>query len=88
MRLMHRLGLSPHIPGRRVAERDERAVTAWKEATWDEVKEPRRPAEDATASRARQASPADRPKGAPGAGLDTRSWQSVANAPDDCRWPC
>ncbi|MFJ9153156.1 winged helix-turn-helix domain-containing protein [Streptomyces sp. NPDC102270] len=27
-RLMHRLGLSPQVPARRVVERDERAVTA------------------------------------------------------------
>ncbi|MGW7613820.1 winged helix-turn-helix domain-containing protein [Streptomyces sp. NPDC054766] len=39
-RLMHRLGFSPQIPVRRVAERDEQAVTVWKEATWAEVKEP------------------------------------------------
>jgi transposase len=43
-RLMHRLGFSPQVPARWVAERDEQAVTAWKEATWAEVKEPGRPA--------------------------------------------
>ncbi|MBT1184025.1 helix-turn-helix domain-containing protein [Streptomyces sp. CJ_13] len=32
-RLMHRLGFSPQVPARRVAERDEQAVTAWREAT-------------------------------------------------------
>ncbi|WP_457784956.1 IS630 family transposase [Streptomyces mirabilis] len=42
-RLMHRLGFSPQVPARRVAERDEQAVTVWKEATWAEVKEPGRP---------------------------------------------
>ncbi|WP_444972109.1 IS630 family transposase [Streptomyces canus] len=42
-RLMHRLGFSPQVPARRVAERDEQAVTAWKEVTWAEVKEPGRP---------------------------------------------
>ncbi|MFC8720728.1 winged helix-turn-helix domain-containing protein [Kitasatospora sp. NPDC057198] len=31
-RLMHRLGFSPQVPARRVAERDEQAVNAWKEA--------------------------------------------------------
>ncbi|WP_435799761.1 IS630 family transposase [Streptomyces goshikiensis] len=30
-RLMHRLGFSPQVPARRVAERDEQAVTAWRE---------------------------------------------------------
>ncbi|MCX4808822.1 IS630 family transposase [Streptomyces sp. NBC_01214] len=43
-RLMHRIGFSPQVPARRVAERDEQAVTVWKEATWAEVKEPGRPA--------------------------------------------
>ncbi|WP_455907607.1 IS630 family transposase [Streptomyces mirabilis] len=42
-RLMHRLGFSPQVPARRVAERDEQAVNVWKEATWAEVKEPGRP---------------------------------------------
>ncbi|MFE2970546.1 winged helix-turn-helix domain-containing protein [Streptomyces sp. NPDC059340] len=32
-RLMHQLGFSPQVPARRVAERDEQAVTVWKEAT-------------------------------------------------------
>ncbi|MFD5660001.1 winged helix-turn-helix domain-containing protein [Streptomyces hirsutus] len=41
---MHRLGFSPQVPARRVAERDEQAVTVWKEETWAEVKEPGRPA--------------------------------------------
>ncbi|MGX1976920.1 IS630 family transposase [Streptomyces kronopolitis] len=42
-RLMHRLGFSPQAPARRVAERDEQAVTTWKEATWREVKGHGRP---------------------------------------------
>lgn len=70
-RLMHRLGFSPQVPTRRVAERDEQAVTAWKEATWAEVKEPGRPAEATSASRTKQASPADCPEDAPGAGAVT-----------------
>ncbi|MER5503686.1 MULTISPECIES: winged helix-turn-helix domain-containing protein [unclassified Streptomyces] len=71
-RLMHRLGFSPQVPARRVAERDEQAVTAWKEATWAEVKEPGRPAGATSASRTRQASPAVRPEDAPGAGEAAR----------------
>ncbi len=67
-RLMHRLGFSPQVPARRVAERDEQAVTVGKEATWTEAKEPGRPAGAASASRTRQASPASRPEDAPGAG--------------------
>ncbi|MFD7729684.1 winged helix-turn-helix domain-containing protein [Kitasatospora phosalacinea] len=66
-RLMHRLGFSPQVPARRVAERDERAVTVWKEVTWAEVKGPGRPAGATSASRTRQASPVDRPEDAPGA---------------------
>ncbi|MFF4504560.1 winged helix-turn-helix domain-containing protein [Streptomyces sp. NPDC001401] len=66
-RLMHRLGFSPQVPARRVAERDEQAVTVWREATWDEVKQPGRPAGATSASKARQASPAGRPGYAPGA---------------------
>ncbi|MFJ5068189.1 winged helix-turn-helix domain-containing protein [Kitasatospora sp. NPDC088556] len=49
-RLMHRLGFTPQVPARRAAERDERAVTAWKEATWTEVKAPGRPATAGSAS--------------------------------------
>ncbi|KIZ18033.1 transposase [Streptomyces natalensis ATCC 27448] len=66
-RLMHRLGFSPQVPARRVAERDERAVEVWKEATWAEVKEPGRSAGATSASRTRRASPDGRPKDAPGA---------------------
>ncbi len=65
-RLMHRLGFGPQVPARKVAECDEQAVTAWKEATWAEAKERGRPAEATSASRTRQASPAGRPKDAPG----------------------
>ncbi|GAP50813.1 IS630 family ISBs2-like transposase [Streptomyces azureus] len=70
-RLMHRLGFSPQFPARRVAERDEQAVTLWKEATWTEAKEPGRPAGATSASRTRQASRDSRPKDAPGADAAT-----------------
>ncbi|MEU9409881.1 winged helix-turn-helix domain-containing protein [Streptomyces sp. NPDC048281] len=63
-RLMHRLGFSPQVPARRVAERDEQSVSAWKEATWAEVKEPGRPAADTSASRTKQASPESSPEAA------------------------
>ncbi|MFE5097539.1 winged helix-turn-helix domain-containing protein [Streptomyces sp. NPDC056638] len=66
-RLMHRLGFSPQVPARRVAERDEQAVTVWKEATWAEVKGRGRPVGVTSASRTRQASPADRREAGPGA---------------------
>jgi hypothetical protein len=70
-RLMHRLGFSPQVPARRVAERDKQAVTAWKEATWAEVKEPGRPAGATSASRTKPGSPGGRPKDEPGAGAVT-----------------
>ncbi|WP_409350905.1 winged helix-turn-helix domain-containing protein [Streptomyces pactum] len=70
-RLMHRLGFSPQVPARRVAERDERAVTVWKEVTWAEVKEPGRPAGATSASRTKQGSRGSRPGDEPGAGAGT-----------------
>ncbi|MFE0458554.1 winged helix-turn-helix domain-containing protein [Kitasatospora sp. NPDC058965] len=66
-RLMHRLGFSPQVPARRVAERDDQAVSVWREATWAEVEEPGQPVGATSASLTKQASPADRPKAAPGA---------------------
>ncbi|MFG3585972.1 transposase [Streptomyces sp. NPDC047990] len=69
-RLMHRIGFSPQVPARRVAERDEQAVTAWQEATWAEVKGPGRTAGGTSVSRTKQASPASRPEGGPGADGD------------------
>ncbi|MFI5670974.1 winged helix-turn-helix domain-containing protein [Streptomyces sp. NPDC051704] len=69
-RLMHRLGFSPQVPARRVAERDERAVTVWKEVTWAEVKAPGWPAGVTSGSRTRQDSRVVRPGNAPGAGED------------------
>jgi transposase len=32
--LLHRLGYAPQVPIHRAAERDEKAVAAWKAATW------------------------------------------------------
>ncbi|MEU3283297.1 winged helix-turn-helix domain-containing protein [Streptomyces antibioticus] len=68
---MHRLGFGPQVPARRVAERDEQAVTVWKEAAWAEVKKPGRPRVATSASRTKQASPGSRPGDAPGTGADT-----------------
>ncbi|MFF3404105.1 winged helix-turn-helix domain-containing protein [Streptomyces sp. NPDC002659] len=67
-RLMHRLGFSPQVPARRVAERDEQAVTTWKEATWAEVRGPGRPVGATSASRTRPDSPDGRPGDGPGVG--------------------
>ncbi|MFJ1551552.1 winged helix-turn-helix domain-containing protein [Streptomyces sp. NPDC088246] len=44
-RLLHRMGYSVQMPARPAAERDEDAITAWRKATWQEVKTSgRRPA--------------------------------------------
>ncbi|MGW1729281.1 helix-turn-helix domain-containing protein, partial [Streptomyces sp. NPDC002306] len=67
-RLMHRLGFSPQVPARRVAERDEQAVAVWKVATWAEVKGSGRPAGATSASRTKPASPDGRPGDGLGAG--------------------
>lgn len=37
-RLMRRLGFTPRQPIRRAVQRDEEAITAWKETTWPEIK--------------------------------------------------
>lgn len=37
--LLHRAGRSVQVPARRAAERDEAAVTAWKEKTWPVIKD-------------------------------------------------
>jgi hypothetical protein len=54
-RLLHRMGYSVQMPARPAAERDEDAITAWREATWQEVKPSgRRPARS-SASRTKRA---------------------------------
>ena len=40
--LLHRLGWSVQVPARRAAERDEAAITAWREERWPVVKGRRR----------------------------------------------
>ncbi|MFD8159638.1 winged helix-turn-helix domain-containing protein [Streptomyces solisilvae] len=70
-RLMRRLGFSPQAPARRAAERNEQAVTAWKETAWAEVKERGRPAEATSALRTKPGSPVGCPKDSPGADAAT-----------------
>ncbi|WP_185149728.1 winged helix-turn-helix domain-containing protein [Streptomyces sp. Ag109_O5-1] len=54
-RLLHRMGCSVQMPARPATERDEDAITAWREATWQEVKPSgRRPARS-SASRTKRA---------------------------------
>jgi putative transposase len=40
--LLHRIGWSVQVPARQAAERDEAAITAWREETWPVVKGRRR----------------------------------------------
>jgi transposase len=40
--LLHRIGWSVQVPARRAAERNEAAITAWREETWPVVKGRRR----------------------------------------------
>ncbi|GAA3905871.1 hypothetical protein GCM10022207_89090 [Streptomyces lannensis] len=54
-RLLHRMGYSVQMPARPAAERDEDAIAAWREVTWQEVKPSgRRPARS-SASRTKRA---------------------------------
>src|SRR6266498_91760 len=36
--LLHRIGWSPQVPVHRAAERDEKAIVAWREETWSRVR--------------------------------------------------
>jgi transposase len=36
--LLHRIGLSPQVPARRAAERDEQAIATWPTETWATVR--------------------------------------------------
>src|SRR5258708_4412484 len=50
-RLLHRIGWSVQVPARQAAERDEAAITAWREETWPVVKKRRRTWAPGSASR-------------------------------------
>jgi transposase len=54
--LLLRVGAPPPRPAPRAAQRDEAAVTAWKEVTWPEIKSPRPRSVPGCASRTKQAS--------------------------------
>jgi transposase len=49
--LLHRIGWSVQVPARRAAERDEAAITAWREETWPVIKGRRRTWGPGSASR-------------------------------------
>ncbi len=55
--LLHRLGWSRQAPCGRAAERDERAIAAWKDEQWPIIKGWRRSRERGCASRTRPARP-------------------------------
>lgn len=48
--LLHRLGFTAQRPARRAAERDEQAITEWREHTWSQLVEPPEPAERGSAA--------------------------------------
>jgi transposase len=54
-RLLLRMGCSVQMPARPAAERDEDAISAWREATWQEVEPPGRRPAPSSASRTKQA---------------------------------
>ena len=48
--LLHQLGFTVQHPARRAVERDEQAITEWREHTWAQVVEPPAPAEHGSAA--------------------------------------
>jgi transposase len=48
--LLHRLGFTVQMPARRAVERDERAITDWREHTWTQLVKPPAPAERGSAA--------------------------------------
>jgi transposase len=73
-RLLDRVGMSWQVPVRRAAERDEAAITTWKESTWPEIKGRRASREPRSASRTKRATAFARPPAAPGDGADALQW--------------
>jgi putative transposase len=53
--LLHRMGWSVQVPSRQAAERDERAIAAWREETWPVVKGRRQSWAPGSASKMSQA---------------------------------
>ena len=53
--LLHRIGWSVQVPARRAAERDETAITAWRQEAWPVVKRPRLTWAPGSVSRTNQA---------------------------------
>jgi transposase len=51
--MLTRIGCSWQVPARRAVEHDERAITAWREQTWPEIKGRPRPRTRSSASRTR-----------------------------------
>ena len=64
--LLHRLGFSIQVPVHRAAERDEKKIAAWKEATWPEIKGQRGSWVHGSSSRTNPASRSGHPRPAPG----------------------
>jgi transposase len=64
--LLHRLGYTPQVPVHRAAERDEKKIAEWKEASWPQIKGQRGTWGRGSASPTNPASRFGRPKPAPG----------------------
>ena len=69
--LLHRIGYTVQMPARRAAERDETAVTEWRNQRWPAVKGWRRTWARGCASTTKPAKGSGRRKRVPGAGADT-----------------
>jgi putative transposase len=72
--LLHRIGWTVLVPARRAAERDQAAVTAWKQETWPVIKERSRSRGPGWSSRTSRARAQGRRRAAPGAAAGTRPW--------------
>jgi transposase len=67
--LLHRLGWSWQVPTRRAAERNEAAITTWREQTWPVIKKPQRTWMPGCVSKTNPAKDSGRRKAVPGPGV-------------------
>ncbi|MBG6088099.1 winged helix-turn-helix domain-containing protein [Actinomadura viridis] len=72
--LLRRNGWSVQVPGRRAIQRDEQAISVWKEQVWPQVETSRRTWAPGSVSRTRPVKGSGRPTDAPGAATDTARW--------------
>jgi transposase len=72
--LLHRMGWSVQVPARRATERNEEQITAWREATWPEIKGRRRTWAPGWSSKTSPARGSGRPRVAAGGGGGAPRW--------------